>query len=113
MDLSRIFWITDPGHGWLVVPMEDVHTAGCAEQITAYSYQSRDGQTAYLEEDCDAGTFIDATGIEYEPGIFPSRYTEGPSPRNLPTFSPPRATTAMRAAEEIDGDGASLLLDVE
>jgi O-succinylbenzoate synthase len=46
----------DPGHGWLEVPMDLVITIG--SQISPYSYQSRDGKKAYLEEDCDAPAFI-------------------------------------------------------
>jgi len=49
----------DPGHGWLRVPRQEIKDAGIA--VTAYSYW--DGQYGYLEEDIDAGRFIDAAGI--------------------------------------------------
>ena len=53
----------DPGHGWLEVPASlvtalDVHPS-------EYSYRSRDGGTLYLEEDCDAPTFIRAYEVKY------------------------------------------------
>lgn len=53
-------FLADPGHGWLQVDMEHVRRLGIAQQISAYSYISRDGRTAYLEEDCDAGRYIEA-----------------------------------------------------
>jgi hypothetical protein len=58
--------ITDPGHGWLAVPFAELRSLGIAEQITHYSYLSRDGRTAYLEEDCDLSTFARAKG--WKPG---------------------------------------------
>lgn len=56
----------DPGHGWLAVKRAELIALGIAEKITAYSYQR--GATVYLEEDCDADTFIKAKGgnVEYE-----------------------------------------------
>lgn len=46
----------DPGHGWLEVSMDELRSLGLADGITQYSY--RQGDTAYLEEDCDAGAFL-------------------------------------------------------
>jgi hypothetical protein len=57
MNVTYTF-IEDPGHGWLKVPMMDLMVSGVMGKITSYSYYTRDH--AYLEEDCDAGTFIDA-----------------------------------------------------
>jgi hypothetical protein len=50
----------DPGHGWIEVPARLLADLGIADKITRYSYQSRDGRTAYLEEDCDAPRLLDA-----------------------------------------------------
>ena len=47
----------DPGHGWIQVPVALLHDLGIADCITGYSYVSRDGRTAFLEEDCDYSTF--------------------------------------------------------
>jgi hypothetical protein len=58
---------TDPGHGWLEVPMADINRLGLASKISRYSY--RQGDTAYLEEDCDANLFVQAlqaTGAEFD-----------------------------------------------
>lgn len=48
----------DPGHGWLEVPRAALVELGIAHRITGYSHQA--GQVVYLEEDCDAGTFVRA-----------------------------------------------------
>ena len=48
-------FITDPGHGWLKVPLAEVRASGAT--ISCYSYIR--GNFAYLEEDCDAGAFTD------------------------------------------------------
>ncbi len=48
----------DPGHGWLKVPMRLLKELGIESKITRYSY--RRGDQAYLEEDCDATTFVKA-----------------------------------------------------
>ena len=50
---SRTFlYHTDPGHGWIEVPMTELRRLGIERAITPFSY--RHGDTAYLEEDCDA-----------------------------------------------------------
>lgn len=46
-------WFTDPGHGWLRVPVADIK----GHPVSAYSFT--DGVYAYLEEDCDAGYLLD------------------------------------------------------
>lgn len=48
----------DPAHGWLRVPLSDLDELGIRNQITAYSYL--DDRFAYLEEDCDYETYINA-----------------------------------------------------
>lgn len=53
---------SDGGHGWLEVPKAELRALGIAGSITPYSYQSRDGRVAYLEEDCDLSTFARAKG---------------------------------------------------
>jgi hypothetical protein len=57
----------DPSHGWLEVPVAEVRRLGIADKVSAYSY--RNGDNAYLEEDCDAGLWLDAkkaAGEEYK-----------------------------------------------
>lgn len=51
-------FVHDPGHGWLEVPVSKINELGIADAISRFSY--RNGQLAYLEEDCDAPLFKDA-----------------------------------------------------
>lgn len=50
-------FIVDPGHGWLKVPLNEIHG------LKFSSYSFRDNKYAYLEEDVDAGIFISARGL--------------------------------------------------
>lgn len=45
-------FISDPGHGWLKVPLADLPKGFHPSQ-----YSFKDSQFAYLEEDCDASAF--------------------------------------------------------
>lgn len=51
-------WYSDPGHAWLRVKKADALALGITGKVSQYSYHK--GQYAYLEEDCDAGLFIEA-----------------------------------------------------
>lgn len=54
----------DAGHGWLAVTEEQAAMVGLSEgDFSAYSY--REGATLYLEEDCDALTFVRAWEAEH------------------------------------------------
>jgi hypothetical protein len=55
---------SDDGHGWLAVKIQMLHDLGIAHKITRYSYTR--GQTAYLEEDKDAQTFLNACTVKPE-----------------------------------------------
>ena len=46
----------DPGHGWLKVPIRYLSVLGIVDKVSKYSYCK--GGFAYLEEDCDAGLFL-------------------------------------------------------
>lgn len=57
--------ISDPGHSWVKVPYKDLEDSGVEFEISEFSYRTR--RDAFLEEDCDAGVFLDALkrkGIE-------------------------------------------------
>jgi hypothetical protein len=47
----------DPGHGWLAVKRKELVQLNLMNKISTCSYQN--GDTVYLEEDCDAGLFIE------------------------------------------------------
>ena len=49
---------SDPGHGWLAVKEKELIELNIAHKISPYSYHK--GNTVYLEEDCDAGIFMEA-----------------------------------------------------
>jgi hypothetical protein len=95
--MKSIAFHSDPGHGWLAVPMADVLASGAT--ISRYSYQSKAGKVAYLEEDCDVGAFIEAIGGK---AVFEARYqtvdkyTNGSSRiRNLPYFYQPQTSASV------------------
>lgn len=48
----------DAGHAWLEVAYAHLEQLGIAASISPYSH--RDGDTVYLEEDCDEPLFLDA-----------------------------------------------------
>jgi hypothetical protein len=55
--MTTFTYHSDPGHGWLEVPIQTLLSVGLApSDFSAYSYQHRD--KVYLEEDCDAAVFI-------------------------------------------------------
>ena len=47
---------TDPGHGWIEVPISELRRLKL--KPSPYSYKK--GQLAYLEEDCDASAWAHA-----------------------------------------------------
>lgn len=55
----KLRFISDPGHGWLEVPLYAMRQCGLnPTDFSRYSYRQRN--TFYLEEDCDAPKFINA-----------------------------------------------------
>lgn len=55
----KLIFHVDPGHGWLQVPVALLKALNIESQITKYSFYDNSGN-AYLEEDCDAETFMNA-----------------------------------------------------
>jgi len=61
------YYHQDPGHGWIAVKRKELERLGILDKISGFSYQN--GDTVYLEEDCDATTFCNAkkeAGEEFE-----------------------------------------------
>jgi hypothetical protein len=58
----NITYHTDPGHGWLAVPLSLIRRLNLMGKISACSYidSAADAPVVYLEEDCDAGLFMNA-----------------------------------------------------
>ena len=56
---SSFEFFSDPGHGWLKVTVQDIAALKLSQtDFSTYSYRHNDA--LYLEEDCDAGVFINA-----------------------------------------------------
>jgi hypothetical protein len=56
--IAKFNYYRDAGHGWVAVKKNILEKIGVANKITEYSYQRE--KMAYLEEDCDMSTFINA-----------------------------------------------------
>jgi len=57
--------VDTPAHSWLRVPLSELDELGISDNITEYSY--KDNLYAYLEEDCDLTTFIEAKERKHGP----------------------------------------------
>lgn len=74
---------SDPGHGWLEVDWSHLKRLGMnPSEFSKYSY--RDGNTFYLEEDCDAPKFIEKFEARHGKLRFIERYAEHTFIRELP-----------------------------
>jgi len=59
--MTKYRFISDPGHAWLEVPRAELVALNILDKVSHYSYQNKD--MVYLEEDCDAGLFMDVKGL--------------------------------------------------
>ena len=78
MKTQKLTFHCDSGHGWLEVPRADAVALGLADKISGYSYQG--GHSLYLEEDCDAGLYLDAAKAAGYTLQIVEKYTAGDSP---------------------------------
>jgi len=80
-------WYTDPGHAWLRVSTAVCKDLGILDRVSQFSYQSRQGTYLYLEEDCDAGLFLQAVKDKQLPcHMLPTRYEDRSRVRHLPNY---------------------------
>lgn len=79
---------SDAGHGWVSVKRAELVALGILELISGFSYQR--GNTVYLEEDGDAGTWIKAyTEKHGDKPVMASKYHDDQSPiRSYQSFNP-------------------------
>ena len=70
---TQLVFYADAGHAWLAVPLDALEDLEIADDISQYSYQSTSKGLVYLEEDMDAGTFIQAFKKKYG---FPPNWIE-------------------------------------
>lgn len=52
----KVNFFNDPGHGWGRVKKSVLRELGIADRISHYSYEN--GDSVYLEEDCDFPLFF-------------------------------------------------------
>jgi hypothetical protein len=60
-------YFTDPGHGWVKIKVDVLKQLGISDKISTFSY--RNGDDAFLEEDCDCAVLIKELkdqGIEFK-----------------------------------------------
>ena len=55
-DGLEIIFYSDPSHGWAEIPISLINDLGIGQKISHYSYKN--GNFAYLEEDCDLSLFM-------------------------------------------------------
>lgn len=98
----RLNSYSDPGHGWVAVPLPLLNKLGIIDQISTYSYMR--GMLAHLEEDCDLSTFMHAASVAGMKITFKhhnSRYNRSRI-RGYDPFTPARARAAIAAAAAIE-----------
>ena len=82
--MMKFRFISDPGHGWLEVPMTLLESLDVQKKISQFSY--RKGDMAYLEEDCDAPVLIKALKDKSIQYVFTEVYQERTRIRNYERF---------------------------
>ena len=81
---KQYYFHADPGHAWLAVKRKELIRLGIINQISSCSYQK--GETVYLEEDRDAGLFMETKQKAREPVVFKETYQDNTPIRNYPNF---------------------------
>jgi hypothetical protein len=74
-------WHCDAGHAWLEVSIDEIRALNITDLISEYSYVN--GETVYLEEDCDAGIFLECLKAKlprHEAVTYIAKHTTGDSP---------------------------------
>jgi hypothetical protein len=90
---TTLRFISDPGHGWLEVPIAELDALGIRKDITRYSYMK--GKMAYLEEDKDATTYLNALKKAGKPTPqIKEVYQERTPIRNYRSFATAQASDA-------------------
>lgn len=98
MNKLTFTFYTDPSHGWLEVPFDVLAKVGVVEEITQFSYM--DEVNAYLEEDCDASTFMEAFFRKYGKEAFghtEQHSNRSSSIRRKPTYDSERVKFILKS----------------
>ena len=83
--MSKYRYISDPGHGWLEVGVDELIALGIGDKISSFSYQK--GSKAYLEEDCDMSLFINEMRKYGKPVELEDVYEDSTEIRNMDYFN--------------------------
>jgi hypothetical protein len=86
MKTRKLTFYADPGHGWLKVDLLDCIDLDIADKISRYSYTK--GTVVYLEEDCDAGLFLDSAKNQGWTINIKETYQENTPIRNYANYTP-------------------------
>lgn len=87
---------SDPGHGWVKVPLSVLSKLGIIDKITSFSYIR--GNNAYLEEDEDASLFVNELKAMGVTPKFKDAYTNKYSKiRSYGTYTAEKARRALMA----------------
>ena len=90
--MKTIQLICDPGHGWGLVDVKELKELDILEDISRYSYISRAGDVAALEEDCDLPIYIAALNRAGIDCTYNEQYQEITPIRDWPSYCTGRVT---------------------
>jgi hypothetical protein len=85
----QLYYIQDPGHGWISSDLDTLERLGIAGKISHCSYRERaPSRRVWLEEDCDAGILLDALRAAGEPFTIREEHLDADAwIRNLPSYA--------------------------
>jgi hypothetical protein len=86
--MKTIQFYCDPGHGWAKVPLKLIKSLGLEDEISHYSYMSK--EHAFVEEDSDAGKVHRAIRLKLnvEPRILANHGNKTSRIRNYCSYNP-------------------------
>ncbi len=72
---THLTFLSDPGHGWLRVPLVEIVTLELTGRISPYSFIQ--GEHAFLEEDCDCPRYLRARESRgFPPPVIEAQFIE-------------------------------------
>jgi hypothetical protein len=96
----KLDFYSDPGHGWLAVPLELLDSLQLLDKVSSYSYMR--GTLAHLEEDCDYSLFAAAMRERNAPFTIREHRTDNRSRiRNYCHYSPGVARVWLQNARAV------------
>jgi len=76
--MNNLKWIITPGHGYLQVPLAEFRANIKRAKLTAgsFSYSYRTTAHAYLEEDCEAGVYLEITNEQVDDSLYSEEFDD-------------------------------------